>query len=171
MLFVLHSIALLWPSEWEVISRLFIVDQPISIHCFKETTPSGPTTQYTTQPGKSAMLGKMVHLTSTVQFQVLIEICYMLEVILLCFDLFWLLNVLDSFDISVYLLVQICVGSAERASFSSSRGTSESTPKQRSTSAKSSKTRGYAKKDTVFFSPHNVQNEIHRFSIVDADSK
>ncbi|KAM9361476.1 ubiquitin carboxyl-terminal hydrolase 48 [Symphorus nematophorus] len=45
-----QHIALLWPSEWEVISRLFIVDQPISIHCFKETTPTGPTTQYTTQP-------------------------------------------------------------------------------------------------------------------------
>ncbi|KAM9364177.1 ubiquitin carboxyl-terminal hydrolase 48 isoform 1-T2 [Pholidichthys leucotaenia] len=45
-----QHIALLWPNEWDVISRLFIVDQPISIHCFKETTPSGPTTQYTTQP-------------------------------------------------------------------------------------------------------------------------
>ncbi|XP_071351067.1 ubiquitin carboxyl-terminal hydrolase 48 [Trachinotus anak] len=45
-----QHIALLWPNEWEVISRLFIVDQPISIHCFKQTTPSGPTTQYTTQP-------------------------------------------------------------------------------------------------------------------------
>uniref|UniRef100_A0A3Q3QY39 Ubiquitin carboxyl-terminal hydrolase 48 n=1 Tax=Monopterus albus TaxID=43700 RepID=A0A3Q3QY39_MONAL len=45
-----QHIALLWPSEWEVINRLFIVDQPISIHCFKQSTPSGPTTQYTTQP-------------------------------------------------------------------------------------------------------------------------
>ncbi|XP_030275425.1 ubiquitin carboxyl-terminal hydrolase 48 isoform X3 [Sparus aurata] len=45
-----QHIALLWPNEWEVISRLFIVDQPISIHCFKDTPPSGPTTQYTTQP-------------------------------------------------------------------------------------------------------------------------
>ncbi|XP_068450726.1 ubiquitin carboxyl-terminal hydrolase 48 isoform X2 [Clinocottus analis] len=45
-----QHIALLWPSEWEVISRLFIVDQPISIHCYKENTLSGPTTQYTTQP-------------------------------------------------------------------------------------------------------------------------
>uniref|UniRef100_A0A3B4YJQ0 Ubiquitin carboxyl-terminal hydrolase 48 n=1 Tax=Seriola lalandi dorsalis TaxID=1841481 RepID=A0A3B4YJQ0_SERLL len=45
-----QHIALLWPNEWEVISRLFIVDQPISIHCFKQTTTSGPTTQYTTQP-------------------------------------------------------------------------------------------------------------------------
>ncbi|XP_026163574.1 ubiquitin carboxyl-terminal hydrolase 48 isoform X1 [Mastacembelus armatus] len=45
-----QHIALLWPSEWDVISRLFIVDQPISIHCFKQSTPSGPTTQYTIQP-------------------------------------------------------------------------------------------------------------------------
>uniref|UniRef100_A0A7N6BTG2 Ubiquitin carboxyl-terminal hydrolase 48 n=1 Tax=Anabas testudineus TaxID=64144 RepID=A0A7N6BTG2_ANATE len=42
-----QHIALLWPSEWEVISRLFIVDQPISIHCIKQ---SGSTTEYTTQP-------------------------------------------------------------------------------------------------------------------------
>lgn len=47
------SVALLWPSEWEVISRLFIVDQPISIRCYKESAPSGPSTHYTTQPGKS----------------------------------------------------------------------------------------------------------------------
>lgn len=45
-----QHIALLWPGEWEVISRLFIVDQPISIHCFSQSTPSGPSTQYTTQP-------------------------------------------------------------------------------------------------------------------------
>nr|XP_057934890.1 ubiquitin carboxyl-terminal hydrolase 48 isoform X1 [Doryrhamphus excisus] len=45
-----QHIALLWPSEWEVISKLFMVDQPISIHCLKQTTPNGPTTKYTTQP-------------------------------------------------------------------------------------------------------------------------
>ncbi|KAM9800640.1 ubiquitin carboxyl-terminal hydrolase 48-like isoform X1 [Syngnathus typhle] len=45
-----QHIALLWPSEWEVISKLFMVDQPISIRCFKQTTPSGPTAKYTTQP-------------------------------------------------------------------------------------------------------------------------
>uniref|UniRef100_A0A3Q0RJ62 Ubiquitin carboxyl-terminal hydrolase 48 n=1 Tax=Amphilophus citrinellus TaxID=61819 RepID=A0A3Q0RJ62_AMPCI len=45
-----QHIALLWPNEWDVISRLFIVDQPISIHCLKQSTPSGSTTQYTTQP-------------------------------------------------------------------------------------------------------------------------
>uniref|UniRef100_A0AAX7UQQ2 Ubiquitin carboxyl-terminal hydrolase 48 n=1 Tax=Astatotilapia calliptera TaxID=8154 RepID=A0AAX7UQQ2_ASTCA len=49
-MFTYDSVALLWPSEWDVISRLFIVDQPISIHCLKRTTPSGSTTQYTTQP-------------------------------------------------------------------------------------------------------------------------
>lgn len=57
LLVVSHSVALLWPSEWDVISRLFIVDQPISIHCLKRTTPSGCTTQYTTQPGKSPTSG------------------------------------------------------------------------------------------------------------------
>ncbi|XP_037346646.2 ubiquitin carboxyl-terminal hydrolase 48 isoform X2 [Pungitius pungitius] len=45
-----QHVAVLWPSEWEVISRLFIVDQPISIHCFRETSLSDATTQYTTQP-------------------------------------------------------------------------------------------------------------------------
>ncbi|XP_013885848.1 ubiquitin carboxyl-terminal hydrolase 48 isoform X1 [Austrofundulus limnaeus] len=45
-----QHVALLWPNEWEVISRLFIVDQPISIHCLTQTTPNGCTTQYTTQP-------------------------------------------------------------------------------------------------------------------------
>ncbi|KAM9759170.1 ubiquitin carboxyl-terminal hydrolase 48 isoform 2-T3 [Menidia menidia] len=45
-----QHVALLWPSEWEVISRLFIVDQPISIRSFKQTTPEGPTTHYTIQP-------------------------------------------------------------------------------------------------------------------------
>ncbi|KAM8913253.1 ubiquitin carboxyl-terminal hydrolase 48 isoform 1-T1 [Spinachia spinachia] len=45
-----QHVAVLWPSEWEVISRLFIVDQPISIHCFRETSLRDATTQYTTQP-------------------------------------------------------------------------------------------------------------------------
>ncbi|XP_029907601.1 ubiquitin carboxyl-terminal hydrolase 48 isoform X2 [Myripristis murdjan] len=45
-----QHIALLWPSEWEVISRLFIVDQPISIHCSCQATPTGSTPQYSTQP-------------------------------------------------------------------------------------------------------------------------
>ncbi|XP_056131110.1 ubiquitin carboxyl-terminal hydrolase 48 [Lampris incognitus] len=45
-----QHIALLWPSEWEVISKLFIVDQPISIHRSSQTMPSGSTTQYSTQP-------------------------------------------------------------------------------------------------------------------------
>ncbi|XP_046881720.1 ubiquitin carboxyl-terminal hydrolase 48 isoform X1 [Hypomesus transpacificus] len=45
-----QHIALLWPSEWEVISRLFLVDQPISICRLSQTTPTGPTVEYTTQP-------------------------------------------------------------------------------------------------------------------------
>ncbi|XP_071403639.1 ubiquitin carboxyl-terminal hydrolase 48 isoform X3 [Centroberyx affinis] len=45
-----QHIALLWPSEWEVISRLFIVDHPISIHCSCQATPSNSTTQYSTLP-------------------------------------------------------------------------------------------------------------------------
>ncbi|XP_037534462.1 ubiquitin carboxyl-terminal hydrolase 48, partial [Nematolebias whitei] len=45
-----QHVTLLWPNEWEVISRLFIVDQPISIHCLKQTTPNGCTTHYTTHP-------------------------------------------------------------------------------------------------------------------------
>lgn len=50
--FVLLSVALLWPSEWEIISRLFIVDQQISIRCLTRTTPDGPSAEYTTQPGE-----------------------------------------------------------------------------------------------------------------------
>lgn len=84
MLFVLHSIALLWPNEWEVISRLFIVDQPISIHCFEETTPSGPTTQYTTQPGERTVLAKMAHFTCP-QFSYKVQ----LKSIFSCPDLCW----------------------------------------------------------------------------------
>lgn len=121
--FVLHSIALLWPNEWEVISRLFIVDQPISIHCFKQITPSGPTTQYTTQPGETVVHSKLKY----------------------CCGFFRVLTDLMFF----FSRAQICVGSAERASSSSSRGTSESTPRQPSTSAKSSKTRGYDTKGVL----------------------
>uniref|UniRef100_A0A674P5T5 Ubiquitin carboxyl-terminal hydrolase 48 n=1 Tax=Takifugu rubripes TaxID=31033 RepID=A0A674P5T5_TAKRU len=45
-----QHIALLWPSEWEIISRLFIVDQQISIHRLTRTSPEGSCDQYTTQP-------------------------------------------------------------------------------------------------------------------------
>lgn len=58
--FVLYSVALLWPQEWEVVNRLFIVDHSISIHCLKQTTPTGPTTKYTTKPGKSEEFGELV---------------------------------------------------------------------------------------------------------------
>lgn len=128
--FLLLSIALLWPSEWEIISRLFIVDQPISIHCLEQATPSGPTTQYTTQPGKR------VQPSAPHYFYYFHKSEWVSEK-----PLSFLLVI--STDVNVFSLVQICVGSAERVSFSSSRGTSESTPKQLSTSAKSSRTRGY----------------------------
>ncbi|CAL8256701.1 unnamed protein product [Arctogadus glacialis] len=45
-----QHVALLWPSEWEVISKLFIVDQAISLHCSGPETATGTTPQYTTQP-------------------------------------------------------------------------------------------------------------------------
>uniref|UniRef100_A0A674BXK2 Ubiquitin carboxyl-terminal hydrolase 48 n=1 Tax=Salmo trutta TaxID=8032 RepID=A0A674BXK2_SALTR len=43
-------IALLWPGEWEVISRHFLVDQPISICRISQATPNGSSVEYTTQP-------------------------------------------------------------------------------------------------------------------------
>ncbi|XP_053725063.1 ubiquitin carboxyl-terminal hydrolase 48 [Synchiropus splendidus] len=46
----MQNVALLWPSEWEVIRRLFIVDNCISIHCLRETSPTGAVVQFTTQP-------------------------------------------------------------------------------------------------------------------------
>ena len=52
VMFFLHSVALLWPSEWEVISKLFIVDQVISLHCSSPEPLPGSTPQYTTHPGK-----------------------------------------------------------------------------------------------------------------------
>uniref|UniRef100_A0A674E565 Ubiquitin carboxyl-terminal hydrolase 48 n=1 Tax=Salmo trutta TaxID=8032 RepID=A0A674E565_SALTR len=45
-----QHIALLWPDEWEVISRHFLVDQPISICRISEATPNGSSVEYTTQP-------------------------------------------------------------------------------------------------------------------------
>uniref|UniRef100_A0A1A7YAH0 Ubiquitin carboxyl-terminal hydrolase 48 n=1 Tax=Iconisemion striatum TaxID=60296 RepID=A0A1A7YAH0_9TELE len=45
-----QHVALLWPDEWEVISRLFIVDHSISIHCLKQSKSNGGSTQFTTQP-------------------------------------------------------------------------------------------------------------------------
>ncbi|XP_064160530.1 ubiquitin carboxyl-terminal hydrolase 48 isoform X3 [Anguilla rostrata] len=46
-----QHIALLWPSEWDVISRLFLVDQPISICRISEQTPDGAVNvEYRTQP-------------------------------------------------------------------------------------------------------------------------
>uniref|UniRef100_A0A8C7KXZ0 Ubiquitin specific peptidase 48 n=1 Tax=Oncorhynchus kisutch TaxID=8019 RepID=A0A8C7KXZ0_ONCKI len=45
-----QHIALLWPDEWEVISRHFLVDQPISICRISGATPNGSSVEYTTQP-------------------------------------------------------------------------------------------------------------------------
>ncbi|KAL0978076.1 hypothetical protein UPYG_G00165600 [Umbra pygmaea] len=45
-----QHIALLWPSEWEVISRHFLVDQPISICRISEATPNGSSVEFSTQP-------------------------------------------------------------------------------------------------------------------------
>uniref|UniRef100_A0A8C7UJQ9 Ubiquitin carboxyl-terminal hydrolase 48 n=1 Tax=Oncorhynchus mykiss TaxID=8022 RepID=A0A8C7UJQ9_ONCMY len=45
-----QHIALLWPGEWEVISRHFLVDQPISICQISQATPNGSSVEYTTQP-------------------------------------------------------------------------------------------------------------------------
>lgn len=74
---------------------------------------------------------------------------YVTDVLVGYIDLFYLLTVLDLFQIDVVmcLYVQICVGNAERASFSSSRGTSESILKLPSTSAKLLRTREYGRND------------------------
>uniref|UniRef100_A0A1A8JP84 Ubiquitin carboxyl-terminal hydrolase 48 n=3 Tax=Nothobranchius TaxID=28779 RepID=A0A1A8JP84_NOTKU len=45
-----QHVTLLWPDEWEVISRLFIVDHSISIHCLKQSTSNDGSAQFTTQP-------------------------------------------------------------------------------------------------------------------------
>lgn len=46
-----QHIALLWPSEWEVISRLFLVDQPISIcRIGGQTLDGAVNVEYRTQP-------------------------------------------------------------------------------------------------------------------------
>lgn len=96
-----------------------------------------------------------------------------------CFDLFWASQCpwfIWYWCRCVCVCVQICVGSAERPSFSSSRGTSESIPKQPSTFAKSLKIRGYEKKDTVEHPVTTVffhvmsKMRFHRFSIVDDES-
>lgn len=63
--FSLHSVALLWPAEWEVIGRLFLVDQPISICRIHDTAQDNGNVQYHTQPGKPCLIvlvqGKALH--------------------------------------------------------------------------------------------------------------
>uniref|UniRef100_A0A671TAH7 Ubiquitin carboxyl-terminal hydrolase 48 n=1 Tax=Sinocyclocheilus anshuiensis TaxID=1608454 RepID=A0A671TAH7_9TELE len=46
----MHSIALLWPAEWEVISRMFLVDQVISICRIHDKTRDNGNVQYQTHP-------------------------------------------------------------------------------------------------------------------------
>lgn len=48
----MHSIALLWPAEWEVISRMFLVDQVISICRIHDKTQDNGIVQYQTHPGE-----------------------------------------------------------------------------------------------------------------------
>lgn len=48
----MHSIALLWPAEWEVISKMFLVDQPISICRIYDKTQDNGNVQYQTHPGE-----------------------------------------------------------------------------------------------------------------------
>lgn len=52
----LHSVALLWPAEWEVICRLFLVDQTISICRIRDPAQDNGNVQYHTQPGKHSLI-------------------------------------------------------------------------------------------------------------------
>ncbi|KAK2821211.1 hypothetical protein Q7C36_020554 [Tachysurus vachellii] len=45
-----QHVALLWPAEWDVICRLFLVDQPISICRIHDTAQDNGNVQYHTQP-------------------------------------------------------------------------------------------------------------------------
>lgn len=47
----MHSIALLWPVEWEVISRMFLVDQAIAIHQIHDKTQDNGNVHYQICPG------------------------------------------------------------------------------------------------------------------------
>ncbi|XP_072571838.1 ubiquitin carboxyl-terminal hydrolase 48 isoform X3 [Paramormyrops kingsleyae] len=45
-----QHVVLLWPSEWDVINRLFLVDQPISIYRLSENIQNTTNVHYRTQP-------------------------------------------------------------------------------------------------------------------------
>ncbi|XP_055040439.1 ubiquitin carboxyl-terminal hydrolase 48 isoform X1 [Misgurnus anguillicaudatus] len=45
-----QHIALLWPAEWEVINKMFLVDQSISIRRIPETTQENSNVRYQTHP-------------------------------------------------------------------------------------------------------------------------
>lgn len=120
VVFPLHSIALLWPDEWEVISRHFLVDQPISICRISQATPNGSSVEYTTQPGEIQVLMISLHCDLMLLF------CYVS------------LRTVQRDCLTVFVFcVQSFVGTAEKVSSSSNRGTWESTHKPQSTSARS----------------------------------
>lgn len=48
----MHSIALLWPAEWDVIYKMFLVDHVISIYRIHDKTQDNGIVQYQTHPGE-----------------------------------------------------------------------------------------------------------------------
>lgn len=49
---LLHSIALIWPSEWQMIQKLFVVDHVIKITRTEVGDVSPSETQYISEPSK-----------------------------------------------------------------------------------------------------------------------
>lgn len=52
--FFLHSIALIWPSEWQMIQKLFVVDKVIKITRIEVGGVNPSEVQYISEPGKFA---------------------------------------------------------------------------------------------------------------------
>lgn len=48
----LHSIALIWPSEWQMIQKLFVVDHVIKITRTEVEDANPSETQYISEPSK-----------------------------------------------------------------------------------------------------------------------
>ena len=48
----LHSIALIWPSEWQMIQKLFVVDHVIKIMRTEGGDANPSETQYISEPSK-----------------------------------------------------------------------------------------------------------------------
>lgn len=54
----LHSVALIWPSEWEIIHKLFVVDNTIKVIQLMKTGETGTVLlEYKTIPGKTISHG------------------------------------------------------------------------------------------------------------------